>query len=74
MFQVGNNKILISSGEQAILDCRTIKGTPTPTIKFFKNDRELYSQPGLMIQEGGRLIIQVEIFWKITRKLRLQFF
>jgi hypothetical protein len=58
LIQLNTNKIMIGRGEQVMLDCRVMAGTPTPTLRWFKDGRELYPHHGLIIHEG-RLTIQV---------------
>jgi hypothetical protein len=60
LVQVSKNKEMIGRGEQIVLDCRVIKGTPKPQFKWFKGDYELRPYSGLIIQDG-RLTIQANI-------------
>ncbi|KAI6172894.1 EGF-like domain-containing protein [Aphelenchoides besseyi] len=47
--QINENKLMIGRGGLLQLDCRVLQGVPKPTIKWFKNDRELYPNSALQL-------------------------
>ncbi|KAI6240753.1 EGF-like domain-containing protein [Aphelenchoides fujianensis] len=50
--QIVENKLMIGRGTQLQLDCRILQGTPQPTIKWFKDNRELYPGRGLQLHDN----------------------
>lgn len=49
---------MVARGGRFTVDCRVMQGTPTPSVRWFKDDRLLQPNRNLLI-EPGRLTIQV---------------